>query len=374
MKNEYRKNRNQSMMLTTLLCPEMKYELARLQNNSVKGLLPFDLAVENGECKTVYDITGQQSLDSWMETERMDAEVFSALLLAIADLYERIAPYLISEEKICLHPDHIFIRNGTQEFSFCFLPETKTVQTDPVRELLEYLMTKIDHQDDRLVQVVYQAYEKSGEPAYRVLDLIGQNVVKGWEAVLKEPKKQKEQKEPKIQRRMVVEESPDTYEDEYPEEPSHEKKSVLSGLFTNVKKKEKKEKQAWFVVEDEEETDAPLNQETSFYEETTTFLNPDEELCKGILRYTGTGEEKDLTIKETPFFIGTKNGIGGMLHSPAVSRLHAKITMAGEVYLLEDLNSTNGTYVNEDAVNYKSPVGLHKKDRIRFADEEYLFL
>ncbi len=356
------------MMLTTLVCPDMNYEFAMLQNNSVKGLLPFDLAVENGVCKTVYDITGQQSLDSWMETERMDEEAFSSLLLAIAALYERIAPYLISEEKICLHPDHVFIRNGTQEFSFCFLPEAQSVQTDPVRELLEYLIAKIDHQDEKLVQAVYQAYERSGEPSYRVLDLMDRNARKGWEVTWKEPTASR------IQNRPAPEVETDTPAEDPAGETPPEKRSVLSGLFTRSKKKGKKEEQAWFVVEDEEEPDASAPREPSFYEETTTFLNPDEECCKGILRYTGTGEEKDLTIKETPFFIGTKNGIGGMLHSPAVSRLHAKITMAGEAYLLEDLNSTNGTYVNEDAVNYKSPVGLHKKDRIRFADEEYLFL
>lgn len=368
MKNEYRKNRNQSMMLTTLACPDMNYEVAMLQNNHVKGLLAFDLAVENGVCKTVYDITGQQSLDSWMETERMDEEVFSSLLFAIGALYDRIAPYLISEEKICLLPDYIFVRNGTLDFSFCFLPESQSVQTDPVRELLEYLIAKIDHQDDRLVQTVYQAYERSGEPSYRVMDLVGQNARKGWEVALKEPK------ESKTKDRPSLEEDADVIEESCAGEALQEKRSVLAGLFSKSRKKERKEEQAWFVVEDEEEPDGAAPQETSFYEETTTFLNPDEECCKGILRYNGTGEEKDLTIKETPFFIGTKNGIGGMLHSSAVSRLHAKITMAGEVYLLEDLNSTNGTYVNEDAVNYKSPVGLHKKDRIRFADEEFLFL
>lgn len=365
MKNEYRKIRNQSMMLTTLTCPEANYELSMLQNNELPGLLRFDLAAENGEWKMAYDITGQQSLDCWMETERMDAEVFSALLFAIAGLYERIAPYLINEEKICLQPDHIFVKNGTTEFSFCFLPELQSVQTDPVRELLEYLIAKIDHHDDRLVQVVYQAYEKTNEPSYSVLDLIGQNATKEWAAVLQD------RKEPE---HPTVEEVMDQADEDDVGEPLQERKSVLSGLFTRPKKKERKAEQAWFVMEDEEEPEGSVRQETTSYEETTTFLNPDEECCKGILRYTGTGEETDLTITETPFFIGTKKGIGGMLHSSAVSRLHAKITMAGEVYLLEDLNSTNGTYVNEDAVNYKSPVGLHKKDRIRFADEEFLFL
>ncbi len=355
------------MMLTTLTCPDPNYELEMLQNNRLKGLLPFDLAAENGVWKMVYDITGQQSLDSWMETEKMDADVFSALLFAIAELYGRIAPYLIGEEKICLQPDHIFVRNGTLEFSFCFLPELQSTSTDPVRELLEYLIAKIDHHDDRLVQVVYQAYEKTSESSYSVLDLIDQTPAKACAAVLPE------RKEPL--RPMMEETHDELVVDDAADASPQERKSLLSGIFTKPnKKKEKKAEQAWFVIEDEEEIDGAMAPEIASYEETTTFLNPDEECCKGILRYTGTGEERDLTIRETPFFIGTKNGIGGVLHSPAVSRLHAKITMAGEVYLLEDLNSTNGTYVNEDAVNYKSPVGLHKKDRIRFADEEYLFL
>ena len=275
-------------MLTTLVCPDPNYELAMLQNNGLKGLLSFELAAENGEWKMAYDITGQQSLDCWMETEKMDADVFSSLLFAIAELYERMAPYLISEEKICLQPDHIFIRNGTVEFSFCFLPELQSVPADPVRELLEYLIAKIDHHDDRLVQVVYQAYEKSGEPSYRLLDLIGENVPKGLEARLKEPKEAK---------RPVDEERYDPLEeDDVVKEQPQEKKSMLSGLFAKPKKKEKKAEPAWFVVDEEEEQDGSVRQETQLYEETTTFLNPEEECCKGILRYTGTGEETDLTI------------------------------------------------------------------------------
>ncbi len=44
------------------------------------------------------------------------------------------------------------------------------------------------------------------------------------------------------------------------------------------------------------------------------------------------------------------------------SQLHARIIKAGEAYLLEDLGSTNGTYVNGNRINY--PVGLRHGDRI----------
>jgi len=50
------------------------------------------------------------------------------------------------------------------------------------------------------------------------------------------------------------------------------------------------------------------------------------------------------------------------LEDEFVSQLHARIVKAGEIYLLEDLGSTNGTYVNGNRINY--PVGLRHGDRI----------
>lgn len=50
------------------------------------------------------------------------------------------------------------------------------------------------------------------------------------------------------------------------------------------------------------------------------------------------------------------------LEDEFVSQLHARIVKAGESYLLEDLGSTNGTYVNGSRINY--PVGLRHGDLI----------
>ena len=61
------------------------------------------------------------------------------------------------------------------------------------------------------------------------------------------------------------------------------------------------------------------------------------------------------------------------LKSAAVSRIHARIVREGEEYLIEDLNSKNGTWVDGELLNYKERRKLKKNDRIRFADEEYIF-
>jgi pSer/pThr/pTyr-binding forkhead associated (FHA) protein len=57
-----------------------------------------------------------------------------------------------------------------------------------------------------------------------------------------------------------------------------------------------------------------------------------------------------------------------------VSRRHAKISRNGKQFILEDLNSTNGTTVNGRELNYQEKYALTGGDRIRFADVNYLFL
>ena len=59
---------------------------------------------------------------------------------------------------------------------------------------------------------------------------------------------------------------------------------------------------------------------------------------------------------------------------PTVSRLHAKLHCAQGICLLTDLNSCNGTYVNEIPLEGDIPRKLEDGDEITFADIKYQFL
>ena len=50
---------------------------------------------------------------------------------------------------------------------------------------------------------------------------------------------------------------------------------------------------------------------------------------------------------------------------------HARLEPQGEVMVLEDLGSTNGTYLNGEPLNGPQP--LHPGDRIRIGDSEFAF-
>jgi pSer/pThr/pTyr-binding forkhead associated (FHA) protein len=59
------------------------------------------------------------------------------------------------------------------------------------------------------------------------------------------------------------------------------------------------------------------------------------------------------------------------LDDPFASAHHARISREGHVVVIEDLGSTNGTYLNEEPLTGPQP--LHPGDRIRIGDCEFSY-
>ncbi len=59
------------------------------------------------------------------------------------------------------------------------------------------------------------------------------------------------------------------------------------------------------------------------------------------------------------------------LEDPFASSRHARISREGHVVVIEDLGSTNGTYLNEQPLSGPQP--LHDGDRIRIGDSEFSY-
>ncbi len=76
------------------------------------------------------------------------------------------------------------------------------------------------------------------------------------------------------------------------------------------------------------------------------------DLSEGAL--LGRGEQADIVLED----------------SFASSR-HARLVPHGDVMVLEDLGSTNGTYLNGEPL--RGPQPLHVGDRIRIGDSEFTF-
>jgi hypothetical protein len=59
------------------------------------------------------------------------------------------------------------------------------------------------------------------------------------------------------------------------------------------------------------------------------------------------------------------------LNDPFASSRHARVSLQGGVVILEDLGSTNGTYLNEELLAGLAP--LHHGDRVRIGDSEFTY-
>ena len=68
----------------------------------------------------------------------------------------------------------------------------------------------------------------------------------------------------------------------------------------------------------------------------------------------GRGEQADIRLEDT-----------------FASSAHARLAPHGDVMVLEDLGSTNGTYLNEEPL--RGPQPLHPGDKIRIGDSSFTF-
>jgi hypothetical protein len=117
---------------------------------------------------------------------------------------------------------------------------------------------------------------------------------------------------------------------------------------------------------------APPDDATGMYQAADGLGTFDEDFEPRLLVEHAVGHESGIAYD---LLGGATLGRGDVeirLDDPFASSRHARISRQGHVVVIEDLGSTNGTYLNEEPLTGPQP--LHSGDRIRIGDSEFSYL
>jgi hypothetical protein len=114
-----------------------------------------------------------------------------------------------------------------------------------------------------------------------------------------------------------------------------------------------------------------MSDETGWYSTSDGLAELDPEFEPRLLVERASGHRAGLAYDLVDGATLGRGDVEIRLEDPFASSRHARITRQGRILVIEDLGSTNGTYLNDEPLNGPQP--LHDGDRIRIGDSEFSY-
>lgn len=419
MKIQYIRKLTASYMVLAQ-CEDLQEWEKKMIAHAPKGNIVFAECVqENGEKYLWYNITGKQALDAVLETETLSYDMLCNVLNGIYEAAQQLEGMLLPAQSVLLSAESIFMDYRTRQISFCYYPGNSVPLPEAFRTFMEYLLTRLDHSDERAVKAAYDIYGQSSAGGVELRELkslllipyekdeartepeglddteseepetyaaagqsewdgkrevsIWKTIFRGestvqellaavWEKIWKTASETADKSASETADKTAGETAGKTTgRGAAAGEKRRPGRWKIGGNMKNMKKEPEP-----FVFEPEEEEHKSAN--------PTVLLAGISQKPEGILRYEGTGGYSDLVIEKDNYVIGSAAECDGRIPSTTVSRRHAKISKRGTVFFIEDLNSSNGTRVGGELLNYKTGMSLQKNEVVMFADEKFRFI
>lgn len=402
MERTYERDLSHNYMILREEVPSYQedYQLYMLAENKIPGLLECRFKSLNGRLQLDYEITSRQPLGIAYERKPMGYEELRRMLEDLQSLMEEMKKYLLDPNHLILEPEYMYVNVDTARLSLCYCPFYEQNIRQAFYNFSEYLLGKLHKQDKEAIAMGYELYKLAGEENSSV-----EEILKRYERRQEPAMSESKPAPPEIISKETAPEPEDDLEEllwlpeEKTEEVLEEEPSFLHFLMQKLpffsekkkdrtektkKKKERKKQEPEPVLTAGPEVlpleadDFPKEEPDTRTEEAEDLLYGETTLLSGaladqLLLVSASDQYEDFFITSQDFFIGKKReAVDGWIGSKTVSRIHARIQKEGAQYQLYDLNSTNGTYINDIPLLPGQGALLQKKDRIRFAEIEYL--
>ena len=288
--------------------------------NCIRGILPFVAEKMDSRIQYRYDIGTRKSLPEWIGHGKMNGIQLDALVRNIIEIIENGREYLIDETDYVLCPEYIFFSESSEQVYLCCYPRYQGNLQKQLADLFEFLLNQIDYQDLSAVGIAYELYMKSKAPGCRFVDML---------SILERYTTKGEAEDSKGEKENEVNASERL---EAPSKEAGEKEDVI------------------------------------FAEQAGAL-----ELSEFCL--LAERKKDSISITTFPCYISQKGEtLSGEAEGVAIGKLHAKISIRGEVVYIEDMKSEGGTFVNGRRIAGNEIHRLNAGDSVMLADRCYRFV
>lgn len=357
----YEKHADRNVMIIKNICDsENDYKSKMIFNNKIEGIVPMTLEYVNNEKEFHYDITSKTAIKDMFAVHLASAENLRQLVEDMKLLCDELGKYLIGMECVILDTEFIFFNRTTKKYEFCLLPLWENDIYNGIRRIYEKMLELIDYDDKDAVVMAYEIQQVTNNKDFTMADILNCTKMEGQSEV--------HRKDNEIQE-VSVRQNIEEYQDKTPE-----KRRWLEGIFSSFRRKNNylnseqleqiavREKENTYISSDYEAAE----EEDSYYE--TTVLYKETIILRSLL-------QKDMLIHpdKFPFLIGkSRLKCDYVIDKNVISRVHAKIVKKNNTFFIEDMDSTNKTFINGKKLEPGREEKISKGDKITLADVDFI--
>lgn len=441
---------------TYMIAAECKKEIIEsfcgqmVLRNKIRGLATCEMHLIDGQREIWYDITSLQTLEQAFAVKELSCGDLKTLLWQIIQIIEETEKYLVDGRQLCFEAEYLYFNMETNQIWVLF-DFTEEMSESSIRRLAEFILERINHEEEQAVELAYFFYECAGKESFCVKEI---------EACLEEKSERQDRKKDN----PIMPEKPAEKENEIGEwaEQNNRKEQaekiqgksaapgqaflwnsrngmlaeaglvcVIMALLSTVgyfivrqyffltgreellwvaaavllfvtgvslsvfgfvkeRKEEKTDRDAVCTLSEKKlpEAEAELWQWKLEGETGQQWMGEAEAECPdGKTIYVGKallsreyrlveikkGNEKEYPITSWPFLMGKdKERVNLFIKDHSVSRIHARLMEEeGNIYI-EDLHSTNGTYLNDLALSPHDRIKIKRGDVIQLGRAEFV--
>ncbi len=149
-----------------------EYQVRMLVLNRIPGILSCKMRKMDGQAGFYYEITDLQPMARIFEKRKLGQKDIRALLTGLRKAMDGARTYLLDANQFLLDPEYIYMKPSAEEVLFCCLPFYDKDIGSSFRELAEYILKKLDHEDTEAVLWGYDIYGKAVEENYSIQQVL----------------------------------------------------------------------------------------------------------------------------------------------------------------------------------------------------------